>query len=463
MKKILISIFAVFALTVGIFLPTVANRNITAKADSSASINDDTVNYIEELLEKGESITDKWLRFSPTESLVTDNLTFKLAVGGYISISKTENAASMTCDTIISKVQFGMVEMYIPSGSIAVNPLLGDVPLDTETKKLNSLIYELIKPETPIDNVTGTHLEWTEKELTPGDSIAGRWLRLFNQNQSMTSGQYGINLSENYYLTNYNSVLKFGQNANYLSLDKFEKIGLWGFIDIYIPENAKAEFFNSAGDKVSLFLNTLTVTQANPLYAVAIEPPVADIPETPGESAEPDEPIDTPEKPVKVEYVNKSDVLPAGYKALKAGDVITSGTIAVYRDSDDDFDVAYMRSMDNNVFFFPAMPGGFMLYGAWNGAEDLNSESIIDAEYLDINYDAWNIIAVEDFGEITILEGEKTIYYKPNEINADVESIVESNDIVQSATDWINSTLGLSLSTGALIVILVILFVIFKK
>ena len=104
-----------------------------------------------------------------------------------------------------------------------------------------------------------------------------------------------------------------------------------------------------------------------------------------------------------------------------------------------------------------------MLYGAWNGAEDLNSESIIDAEYLDINYDAWNIIAVEDFGEITILEGEKTIYYKPNEINADVESIVESNDIVQSATDWINSTLGLSLSTGALIVILVILFVIFKK
>ena len=456
MKKFLISIFAVFALTVGLFLPTVANRNITAKADSSALINDDTVNYIEELLERGESITDKWLRFSASESLVTDNLTFNLAAGGYISISKTENAASMTCNTIISKVQFGMVEMYIPSGSIAVNPLLGDVPIDSETKKFSTLVYKLIKPETPIDNVTGTHLEWEEKELMPGDSITGRWLRLFNQNKSATSGEYGIKLSESYYLTNSKNVLIFGKNMNNIPLDKFEKIGLWGFIDIYIPENAKVEFFDSTGSKVGLFLNTLTVNQADSLYAVAIEPPAVE---------EPDEPIATPEKPVKVEYVNKSDALPAGYKPLKAGDVITSGTIAVYRDSDDDFDVAYMRSADNNVVFFPAMPGGFMLYGAWNGAEDLNSESIIDAEYLDINYDTWNIIAVEDFGEITILEGEKTIYYKPNETpgESDVESIVESNDIVQSATDWINSTLGLSLSTGALIVILVILFVIFKK
>ena len=455
MKKFLISIFAVFALTVGIFLPTVANRNITAKADSSASINDDTVNYIEELLDKGESITDKWLRFKTTESLVTDHLTFKLGSGGNISIVDTEKNAQMTCDTIISKVQFGMVEMYIPSGSVAKNSLLSDVPLDNETKKFVTLIYKLIKPETAIDNVTGTHLEWEEKELMRGDSIAGRWLRLFNQDQSSMSGDYGIKLSENCFLTNMNGVLYFGQGAN-TSLDKFEKVALWGFIDVYIPENAKVEFFNMSGNKVSISLSTLTVNQVNPVYAVAIEPPVVE---------EPDEPIATPEKPVKVEYVNKSDALPAGYKPLKAGDVITSGTIAVYRDSDDDFDVAYMRSTDNNVVFFPAMPGGFMIYGAWNGAEDLNSVSIIDAEYLDINYDTWNIIAVEDFGEITILEGEKTIYYKPNETpgESDVESIVESNDIVQSATDWINSTLGLSLSTGALIVILVILFVIFKK
>lgn len=451
MKKILISIFAVFALTVGLFLPTVANRKISAKADSSASINDDTVNYEESIASVGDTITDKWFRISASASLNTTNMVFSNVANNLVIRKST--GGDFRYNDIIVKSKFGVIDVYIPQG-ITLELLGATFSLDEEL--LTEPAVTLVAPSEPRDVISGTTLAWQEKDLNVGDTISGKWLRFYNQNQSGTSAQYGLQLTENIYCCNYNNNLTINNTNSTLSKNfTLNYTRNFGVIDVFIPLNLIAFYKNTLdGQYYTVNFDNVTVTSVNTNYVKALEAPVVE---------EPDEPIATPEKPVKVEYVNKSDALPAGYKPLKAGDVITSGTIAVYRDSDDDFDVAYMRSTDNNVFFFPAMPGGCMLYGAWNGAEDLNSVSIIDAEYLDINYDTWNIIAVEDFGEITILEGEKTIYYKPDEINADVESIVESNDIVQSATDWINSTLGLSLSTGALIVILVILFVIFKK
>lgn len=347
MKKFLISIFAVFALTVGIFLPTVANRNITAKADSSAIEDADTINYEESIASVGDTITDKWFRISASASLYTTNIVFSNIANDLVISGR--NGGSFEYNDIIVKSKFGVIDVYIPQG-ITLELLGATFSLDEEL--LTEPARTLVAPSEPRDVISGTTLTWQEKDLNVGDTISGKWLRIYNQNRSATSGDYGIKLTDNIYFCNFKNNLQIN-NTNSTLLNNFtlNYTCNFGVIDVFIPLNLIVFYKNTLdGQFYTVNFDNVTVTSVNTDYVKVLEAPVVEEPETPGDES--------------------------------------------------------------------------------------SSESVIEPE----------------------TPGESVI--EPEQSESNVES---SDGLLQDATDWVNKTLGLSLSAGALITICVIAFFVFKK
>ncbi|MBQ8725731.1 MAG: hypothetical protein IJY84_01345 [Clostridia bacterium] len=357
MKKFLISIFAVFALTVGIFLPTVANRNVTAKADESNLEIEDTSNYIENYLLVDDNIYGQWIRIyeSASGQLKTTNLTFNYRAAENYSTA----SLSVFADGIIGKpleitkiFKPTYVDFFIPAdATFTLKPSGGTdyVTYNINDEKIVEMdtvnVRKLVKCDVEID--MSDKSTWTEKAVSVGDPVANKWFRVYKQNISSLDSKYGLSLSEQLFMVIvfYDDLkLTCAKGTNPRAASCFT-MAHQDYIDFYIPAgtlilNNEPAYYN---------VDDITVA-ATSNYAFELVAPVVEEPETPGDES--------------------------------------------------------------------------------------SSESVIEPE----------------------TPGESVI--EPEQSESNVES---SDGLLQDATDWVNETLGLSLSVGALVLICVIAFCFFKK
>ena len=354
MKKFLISIFTLFALAVGIFLPTVAGANVTAKADESSALESaDTINYVESFLDAGESFTGKWIRIKTGKYFNTTNLRIAYEQSGLKITTLTGGDLDFLNSGVLTKKQFGLLDFFMPTG-VTLSLLGTDYDLDAEIWTGVTAPIKLVEPSEPRDVVSGTKLAWTEKDLSVGDTITGKWIRLYGQSWSSMSGQYGFTTESGVYC-NYWSDKLYLSAVNGLSYTNIMTESRFNVCDVYIPNDAKFSYSKAGvdGQYETIVLNLCdeTVASVNKDYVKVLEAPVVEEPETPGDES--------------------------------------------------------------------------------------SSESVIEPE----------------------TPGESVI-----EPETPGESNVESSDgLLQDATDWVNQTLGLSLSVGAFVVICIIAFFAIKK
>ena len=376
MKKLIISLISILALTVGIFLPTVAKTGaVTAKADTasdytifaSETITDITAIGEYKVLTPGDVIKDCYLVFDGTNNpslkvgINTDagNIMFQDSSNFYYgerlsdidSISPIDNN-SFTAN----KKSVGHAPIFL---CIAVNGNFGTVTYinndATKVYLLNSELNETdkvkeqkfyVSTDNKYTSIEFLNEETQYKKLEVGDVIEDCYLIIANAYSELGSAGVGINTFGDFAIYNYSSDIYFGEKKGTVSLE--ESIKMKTNLKYYSTISHKPGFIavkiiGTFGKVSNIYYKD---TESNVLvYLIPIEIESAE-PETPGESVEPETPGESVE---------------------------------------------------------PETPG----------------ESVIESE--------------------------------------------SKVDYLQDATDWVNSTLGLSLSAGALLLIIIVIFLIVKK
>lgn len=302
MKKFILSLTLILTVAFGAVLTLTRPAPLSARAETSETIleNEDTSNYIENFLLPSEKLSGQWIRFyaDSTTSLETTNLQFGYMTNLFHIFHK--NGTLDGTGSIIKIVKPSYVDIYIPEDfKYRAKPYGGDTYSeysidDEEITNINrSTVRKLIKNENTIDLTDKS--SWSEKSVSVGDKITGKWFRLYKQGLSDTALGNGVETTD-FYITAYYAKWVFRHSSDSNSvLSTIYKNEKAQYVDFFIPEGTYA-FFNDNYSNMDEQLITKSSSFVRELVAPVVE--------------EPDEPTSEPEDESTSESLpgNESDV-----------------------------------------------------------------------------------------------------------------------------------------------------------
>lgn len=287
MKKFILSLTLILTVAFGAVITASSPARFSARADSTSESleNEDTSNYVENFLLPSEKLSGQWIRFykDSATSLETTNLQF-----GYTStfgiFNKTGMIDGLSSILKISKPSY--VDIYIPEDfkylakPYGPNTEYSEYSIDDEEIiNINrNTVRKLIKNENPIDLTDKS--SWTEKSVSVGDKITGKWFRLYRQGISDVALGNGVETTD-FYITAYCAKWVFQNTSNtgavLSTIYKNEKAQ---YVDFFIPEGTYV-FFNDNYSNMDEQLITKTSSFIKELVA-----PVVEEPDEPGDESD---------------------------------------------------------------------------------------------------------------------------------------------------------------------------------
>lgn len=275
MKKFILSLTLILTVFLGAVI-TVA-RPVSARAETAEST-EDTSNYIENFLLPSEKLSGQWIRFyaDSTSSLETTNLQFGYMTNLFHIFHK--NGTLDGTGSIIKIVKPSYVDIYIPEDfkyrakPYGSNTEYSEYSIDDEeiTNINRSTVRKLIKNENTIDLTDKS--SWSEKSVSVGDKITGKWFRLYKQGLSDTALGNGVETTD-FYITAYYArwVFRHSSDSNSVlsTIYKNEKAQ---YVDFFIPEGTYA-FFNDNYSNMDEQLITKSSSFVRELVAPVVEEP----------------------------------------------------------------------------------------------------------------------------------------------------------------------------------------------